>query len=316
MALAATSIWPVAPCRADDTVAPPATGTAVMTTLALLRYNRELCDGIAGKLVIHWRGLGSSPAAQLETMRKLVVDSELSNLASARAASDLIESFLPRVREEARSKIGEALKRLHVLEVELCDAVAYPSGTQEQFEAKLASTLDQIESEEAELGRLMEVKDDALQSALGPYLGHVQIAGIEAEGEYRDYLDSLKPPPELPTLKDHMDAWHRGYAAAVLPTKQALGKYLRGRRDNDSVVIRDSCREILTLVIPLLRDNRVFKAPAPEVFKPLNRAFVELKQMASECTAGRSREMELHYKEMQVQLSSAAGLLAEFSLRP
>ncbi len=315
MASALASVLLVVPSAAAD-VPPPETGTAAVTTLAILRYNRELCDGIAGKLVVHWSGLGSSPEAQVATMRQLVVDRELSSLASARAASDLIESFLPQVREEVHAKTAAGIKRLHVLEAELCDTVAYPSGTQEQFEAELAAILDQIESEETELGRLLEAKEDALQSALGPYLEHVQIAGIEAEGEYRDYLDSLKPPPRLPTPQELMEAWHRGYTQAVLPTKKALSKYLRGRRDNDPVLIRTACREMLTSVILLLRDDRVFQSPVPQVGKPLRRAFVELKQMASECTTGRSREMEQHYREMQVQLSSASGLLAEFSLKP
>ncbi len=305
----------VTPCGAVD-VAPPAVGMAATTTLALLRYNRELCDGIAGKMVNHWHGLSSSPGAQLEAMRQLVVDRELSTLASARATSDLVETFLPRVREETHSKTAAALKRLHAMEIELCDTVAYPSGGREQFEARLATILDQIESEETDLGRLLAATEDALQDALGPYLGYVQIAGIEAEGEYRDYLDSLRPPPRQPTLQELMEAWHHGYSQVTLPTKKALGKYLRGRRDNDSVMIRTACREIQAAVIPPLRNDRAFEAPAPNIAKPLRRAFVELRQMASECTAGRSREVQSHYHETQVQLASASALLAEFSLKP
>ncbi len=301
---------------AAEDVAPPAAGTAATTTMALLSYNRELCDDIAGKLVVYWRGLGSSPKAQLETMRQRVVSRELSTLASARATSDLVESFLPQVQQEAGGKTGDALKRIHELVVELCDTVAYPNGTQETFEAELAVILDRIESEQAELGRLEVVSDDALAGALAPYLGHVQMAGVEAEGEYRDYLDSLKPPPELPSLQDHMEAWHRGYSQAVLPTKQALGKYLSGRRANDPKVIRTACREILAAVIPLLRNQRALEPPFPKIIKPLRRAFSELKMMASECTAGRSREVETHYHEMQVQLAAASGLLAEFTLKP
>ncbi len=306
-----------APAGAQDGVAPPARGTAVATTFALLSYSRELCDGIAGKLVVHWGKLGSSLESQLETMRQRVVDRDLSSLASARAASDLVvKNFLPRVREETDSKTGDALERLHGLGVELCDTIAYPSGTRETFQDNLAAILDRIEREEAELGRVLVVGEDALEDAMEPYLEHVQMAGVEAEGEYRDYLDSLKPPPEQPTLQDRMEAWHRGYSRVVLPTKQALGKYLHGRRANDPTAIRTSCRELLAAVIPLLRNERLFKAPLPAINKPLNRAFTELKQMASECTAGRSREMEVHYRQMQVQLAAAAGLLAEFSLKP
>ena len=306
----------IGPSGAQDDVSPPKQGTAAATTYALLSHNRELCDGIAGKLVIHWGKLNSSPEAQLETMRQRVVDRNLSSLASARAASDLVKGFLPRVREETDGKTGDALERLHGLGVELCDTIAYPSGTRGDFQDKLASILDRIEREEAELGRVLVVGEDALKSALSPYLGHVQMAGVEAEGEYRDYLDSLKPPPKEPTLQELMEHWHRAYSQAVLPTKQALGKYLQGRKANDAKVIRTSCREVLAAVIPLLRNERVLKVPLPTVNKPLRRAFTELRMMASECTAGRSREMETHYKEMQVHLAAASGLLAEFSLRP
>ncbi len=312
----ASSLLLAAPGFAQDGVAPPPTGTAAATTLALLTYNRELCDGIAGKMVVHWRKLGSSTEAQLETMRQRVVNRDLSTLASAREASDLVKSFLPRVREEAARKTGDTLERLHALGVELCDTVAYPRGGLGTFEDQLAAILDHIEGEEAELGRLLVVSEDALKKALAPYLGHVQMVGVEAEGEYRDYLDSLKPPPKLPTLQELMDAWHHGYARAVLPTKQALGRYLQGRRANDPAAIRTSCRQVLAAVIPLLRNERALKAPFPAVNKPLRRAFTELKMMASECTAGRSREVETHYKQMQAQLGAAAGLLAEFSLKP
>ena len=50
-----------------DAVPDPATGTWASTTVALLDYNRELCDGIAGKVVDYWRGLSTSPKAQLES---------------------------------------------------------------------------------------------------------------------------------------------------------------------------------------------------------------------------------------------------------
>lgn len=314
--LALAGILSTVPCAAQTDAAPPASGTAATAILALLSYNREQCDGIAGKLRTRWRGLGSSPETQLENIRQYVVDRELSTLASARAASDLVESFLPQALAETNKKTADALERMHRLVVELCDSVAYPDGTQEAFDAELAETLDRIEAEQAELGRLEVVSEEAMGKALAPYLGQLQMAGVEAEGEYRDYLDSLKPPPALPTVQDLMEAWHRGYSQAVLPTKQALGKYLKSRRDNDSTAIRTSCREILAAVIPLLRNDRALKAPVPVVSKSLRRAFTELKMMASHCTAGRSREMETHYLEMQIQLGKASSVLAEFALKP
>ncbi len=319
VAALAVTLAPLCAAQDDDEspgAAPPPTGWAAMTVLALLSYNREQCDGIAGKLVARWRGLSASPATQLETVRQWVVDRELSTLASARSASDLIVSFLPRVREEARRDVGDSLERLHASMTDLCDTVAFPNGSRETFESQMAAILDRIEREEAELGRMMPVAESDLKNALASYLGHIQLAGVEAEGEYRDYLDSLKPPPEQPTFQERMEAWHRGYARAVLPTKQALGKYLRGRQTNDSSLIRTSCREILGAVIPLQRDDLALEAPLPAVVVPLRNAFRELQSMASECTAGRSREMEVHYREMQIQLAAAAEHLAEFSLKP
>ncbi len=304
------------PAAAGDAVPPPPAGKAAQTALALLNYNRELCDGIAGRLVAHWGKLGSSPQAQLETLRQRVVNRELSSLASARAAADLVEGFLPRIKDEAEGETFAFLERIHRLEIELCDTVAFPDGSREEFETELAKILDRIEGEEAELGRLLVVPEDQLGSARAPYLGHLLKAGVEAEGEYLDHLESLKPPPELPTLQDLMNAWHQQYAPAVVPTKQALGKYLAGRRANDPKLIRTACREISAAVIPLLRNHRVFEAPAPKVGPALRRAFWELKSMASQCSAGRSRETETHYLEMQTELSQAAGLLAEFSLKP
>ena len=308
-----------APCAAQDDVdAPmPPAGKAAETVLALLTYSREQCDGIAGKLVTAWRRLSSSPATQVETMRQWVVDHELSTLASAREASDLVQDqFLPRAREEASRDVADYLGRLQVLMVELCDTVALPSGPREAFESEVAEILDQVDRQETELGSLLPVSEEDLKSALGSYLGNVQLAGVAAEGEYRDYLDSLKPPPKQPTFQELMEAWHGGYSRAVMPTKQALGKYLRSRQNNDSAQIRLSCREILAVVIPLLRDERALEAPLPAVGVALRAAFSELRSMATECTAGRSREMEVHYRKMQVKLADAAGHMAEFSLTP
>ncbi|MCP3960175.1 MAG: hypothetical protein GY719_20210 [bacterium] len=299
-----------------DDVPDPTDGKWALTTLALLEYNRELCDGIAGKVLAYWSGLSAGPDAQLDSVRRYVVDRELSNLAIGRAASDLVYDFLPDVAAEAGSETGSTLTRLYGLQVQLCDSVAYPKSGRDEFEAEVRRLLDRIEREGAELGRLLVAPEDVLDDALLPYLGHVQMAGVEAEGEYRDYLESLKPPPALPTLQDLMQAWHRSYARAVGPTKQALARYLQGRQKNDGPLIRTACRELSAAVIPLLRNERVFEAPADGVHEPLQRAFVEIKLLASECSAGRSREMETHYGAMQQQLGAASRVLAEFSLRP
>lgn len=286
------------------------------SVVALLHYNRELCDRIAGKVIAYWNGLSASPEAELEAVRQLVVSRELSNLAQSREVADVVEDLLTELDGESDRETLASLGRLQKLEVELCDTVAYPKESRQRFEDDLATTLDRIEQEESELGRLLVVSAAQRESALAPFLARIQMAGVEAEGEYRDYLESLKPPPQQPTQQELMEAWHRQYSAAVQPTKQALGKYLAGLRASDSTQMREACREISAAVIPLLRRKQVFEAPFEKVTRPLYRAFVEIKQMAAECVAGHSREREEHYSAMQTQLANASGLLARFSLQP
>ncbi len=302
--------------QAQDSPAEPKASGAAESALALIHYNRDLCDGIAGKVVAYWRGLTSSPGSQLETVRQFVVSRELSNLAQGREVSDIINELIPRAADEAGSRISGSLERLQELEVELCDTVAYPTASRDAFEGNVGDLLDRIEREEAELGRRWAVPEEVLETALTPHLERILLAGVEAEGEYRDYLESLKPPPVEPTTQELMDAWHQGYARAVHPTKQALAQYLKGRRTNDSALIRTACRQVLAAVIPLLRRDNVFVAPVGTINSPLNKAFLEIKHLATHCVAGRSREVEDHYAEMQAQLAIASQVLAEFSLRP
>ena len=307
---------PAAAAAESEDLPELAAGQRDKTILALLDFNRVLCDGIAGKVIAHWQGLAGTPEAELEAVRQFVVNRELSDLAQSREAADIVESLLGDAGGGGGRETVAALERLQQLGVELCDTVAYPKESREHFEDELARILDRIEQEEAELGRLLVVPKAEREDALAPYLGRIQMAGVEAEGEYRDYLESLKPPPRLPTQQELMEAWHLRYSTAVQPTKQALAKYLAGRRANDVRMIGTACREISAAVIPLLRNDRVFVAPEEKLYQPLHRAFVEIKLLASECVAGHSREVEEHYGSMQTQLATASGLLAKFSLRP
>lgn len=306
---------PAAPAQ-DGAVPDPETGRWALTTFALLRYQRNLCDGIAGKVLGRWRRLDGDSAAAQESMRRFVVEQELTDLAAGRAAADVARRFLPAARDEVEPRAAAALERLLRLEGLLCDAVAYPTAPRAEFEAGVRDLLDRIEREEVELGRMLVVTAGELETILEPYLPPLQIAGVEAEGEYRDYLDSLETPPELPSLEQLMGAWHRRYSEAARPTKRALGKYLAARRATDARARHAACREILAAVIPLLRDRDLFRAPDPKVRSPLERAFVELRQMATHCNAGRSFEVEQHFGEMQRQLAAAARLLAPYSLKP
>jgi hypothetical protein len=311
----------------DGEVPPPPPGRAAHATLALLHYNRDVCDGIAGKVVGHWRGLDGSPEAQEEAVRDLVTDRDLlSQLAAGRAAGDIVRDLLPRTREEAGSETGATLERLSGLVKELCDTVALPTAPREGFEERVADLLDRIEREEGELGRLLVVPEAELEKALEPYLTPIQIAGFEAENEYLDYLESQKEKPQAPTLTELMHRWHREYSREVLPTKQALGKYLKARQANDSRGMAGACKEILEAVIPLLRDGEIFKIPTPllpasrgvemRTLPPLHKAYQEIRDMAIACRNGRTREVIVHLEEMQRQLRAAAGHLGEHGLAP
>ncbi len=309
---------PASAARAQlEEVPEPSRGQWASTTLALLKYNRDLCDGIAGKVMQKWSTLGGTPEQQEQQVREFVVHEKLSDMAAGRATADIIHRFLKRAREEVGTETAAALERLEQEITTLCNTVALPSAPRESFEQALDEVLGRIEREEGELGRLLVVPDEVLEAVLEPYLIPIRMVGLDAEGEFLDYLESLRPPPRQPTAQELMDAWHsRRYSPAVRTTKVALGKYIRGRQGNDFRAQATACREISAAVIQLLRHEDVFKSPDPAVFEPLRRAFIELRLMASQCTAGRSREVEEHYQEMQKHLGRAAGVLGKYSLSP
>lgn len=292
----------------------PEPGQWARTTLALLRYNFELCDGIAGKIRSRWQR-NDGPNGE-SAIRDYVLQSALSDLAAARAAGDIIDRFLPRAKDEAGQETAASLGRLFELETSLCDAVALPTGTRADFDAKINQLLERIDLEEAELGRVLVLPDEVLKQALEPYLVPIQIAGVEAEGKYLDYLESIRPKPKLPTQQELMVAWHRRYSQEVATVKDALRRFLIGRQNNDAAVVRQSCREIAGAVIPVLRSSELFKAPDPSVEGPLRRSYVEVRVLATHCIAARFRETDQQIKEVQKYLGYAAQRLAPYSLEP
>lgn len=304
----------------------PQQGYWAPTTLALLDYNKRICDGIAGRVVGFWQGLDGSEEQKLERVQSLLVEDSLSDLAAGRSASDIIRSFLPRSRRETDSETGAALERLYELEKTLCDTVASPSDPLVVFEDKLQRLLDQIEREEEELGRLLVVPDEQLRSLLEPYLQPIQLAGFEAQNEYLDYLETLKPKPKQATVRDRVVEWHRYYSQQVQPTKAALGNYIKARKENDFGGMSKACREISAEVIPLLKKDAVFSPPKqllpksrgiqPQFYQPLYDAYVALRTMATHCSAGRSREVIESLSEMQSQLQESAAYLSRYSVKP
>lgn len=316
----------VGPLRADtEDVPPPPVGASAVTVLSILQYNRNLCDSIAGRVLDRWQSLGESPKAE-RAIRDYLVRDEVSELAAGRAADDIVRSFFNQLRSETPSRTVESLERLRQGVQRLCDAVSWPSAPRRDFEARVRELLDEIEREQEELGGQLVVSQEELRAALEPYLAPIQIAGIEAHDEYLDYMESLKPKPRGPTIQELMAAWHSRYLEAVAPTKAALAKYFEARNANQTRALAGTCKEILAAVIPLLRDEEIFKIPTPqlpaskgfkmELLPPLLEAYREIRDLAVDCTAGRQREVLEHLQAMQQELNEAAAHLGRYSLAP
>ncbi len=310
----------------DVDVPPPQSGMWAPTTLALLGYNKDICDGIAGRVLSYWSNLSGSTEERLEKVQNRLLNESLADLAAGRSASDIIHSFLDQARRETDSETGASLERLYELEKSLCDTVASPVDPLPQFEARLQRLLDQIEREEEELGRLLVVPDDQLRTLLEPYLQPIQLAGFEAQNDYLDYLETLKPKPVEVSVQDKMVQWHAAYTQTVKPAKRALGHYLRARKNNDFAAMSSACRDILKEVIPLLRREEVFSPPKqllpksrgiqPQLLPPLMDAYTALRVMATHCAAGRSREVIESLNDMQTHLQEAAAYLRPYSVTP
>ncbi|MEM9553741.1 MAG: hypothetical protein AAGC60_05755 [Acidobacteriota bacterium] len=299
--------------KVDD----PADGDYAPTVLALLHHQRDICDGIAGSVLQRWTGLDGSEETQERIVRDMVLERKLSELTAARSTADLVDRFLPDARSERGGETAASLERLAELTRTLCDTVALPTAPRDGFRDAVATSLDRIEREEQELGRLLVVPDAALAEALEPYLLAIELAGIDAEGEYLRYLESRRPKPQAPTMRELMQVWHRDtYAPSVAPTKAALAAYLKARREQDSRGIGTSCRELASAVATLLQNDQVFSAPDEKVRAPLHRAFIELRGLATQCNAARWREIDAHWAAAQQHLGAANQRLSRWGLRP
>jgi len=310
---AALSSAPVAPAKTG--VPPPRAGAGAPTVLALLHHSHELCNHVGEGLLTHWRGLRAGGAHEQDALDNYVLK-RTSEISQARATGDFVRRFLPQARQETDDDTAAVLERLYDLETSLCNAVASPRPPRQDFAAGVQEILEQIESKEAELGRLLVVSDDALQKALEPYLEPVRKAGVEAEKEYQAYLESIRPKERPPTRKELMTAWHQRYQQGVQPTKLALTQYLRARKQHDARALGATCRELLMAVLPLLDNPFLFKAPDSRVEVPLREAYREIRQWAGYCASGRFDQVDKHYERMQQYLARASALLAEYDLRP
>ncbi|MEM6796795.1 MAG: hypothetical protein AAF725_22675 [Acidobacteriota bacterium] len=296
----------------------PEPGRAAATTLALLQHQRDICDAIAGRVQERWPSLAERSREEQESaIRQFVLERQLSDLAASRTTGDLIDRFLPAAARETTDETAGSLRRLASVAKGLCDAVALPAAPQDTFATAVTGWLDRFEVERVELGRLLVVADEDLSAALEPYLTPIQLAGIEAEGEYLSYLESVREEPEEPTMTDYMRDWHsRTYRPAVNPSRRALGAYIKARRAQNVREIGKSCRLLAREVIALLRSEQALQAPDERVIPMLEAAYDEMRKVASHCTSGRQREEQKHFAEMQKHLKTAAEFLSRYKLQP
>ncbi len=319
-ALLAAGLLALVPAAPPAAAAPPDPNgdQVVPTVLSLVRFKHRSCDRIAGRVLDQWQKGGGSAEAQEERARDYVLHSELSDLAASRAAADFVARLLPKVKAAVNLETHGTMTRLDAAVTNLCDTVALPTGPFEQFRRRLGEILERIEREEAELGRLVVIPSAAtLEAAIEPYLESIQLAGLAAESEYQEYLESLRPKAPKATFTDHMRAWHaQTYLPAVAPSKAAWGKYLQAREKLDSRGMSTACRELSQALIPLLRDPRPFKGPEPKLEEPLRLIYVDLRSLATACTAGNSTQMNRHWAEFNARLQTASEALQRYGLQP
>ncbi|MEM6455726.1 MAG: hypothetical protein AAF772_11575 [Acidobacteriota bacterium] len=333
----------VADVRADVDAPDPDPGLWAPTTLSLLDYNRRQCEGIAQRLVVHWHQAiqqhnasslasptspatppSAEPAGPLTAeqeeriARDYVLHNTVSDLAAARTAADLINEFMPNARREIGTETVASMQRLFDVQTKLCDLIAAPTGTLIPFQTQVDVLLSRIDTEEGELGRLLVVDDSRLESLLAPYLVPIRSAGVSAEGELRAYLASLVPPPKEPTIGEKLAVWHNYYSGAARPTKEALGRLLRARNAGDTRTLRQACRDLASSVVILLDDRSALRGAPPEVpiGDSLQRAYMNLRSVATACNAGRFREVDKHMTTAQQYLTLAARHMRPYQLNP
>ena len=296
----------------------PPSGEAATTVLSLIRFKHRGCDQIAGRVVDHWLKYGGANEEQEEKARDYVLKSELSDLAASRAAADIVAKLMPRLKTEVSGETYGTMERLDTAVTSLCNTVALPTGPLSAFRQRLGDVLALIEREETELGRLVTIPSaTSLETAIEPYLEAIQLAGIAAESEYQQYLESLRPKKAKETFKDQMVAWHRQvYLPAVTPAKTAWGKYLQAREKLDSRGMNAACRELSQALIPLLRDPAPFKSPDPKLEEPLRLAYVDLRAMATSCTAGDSGQLNRRWADFNGRLQNLSQTLQRYGIQP
>lgn len=301
-------------------VPPPDEGQWVNASIALLRYNRERCDRLAGKILSYWRSLPTDrndhDSVNQKTVRERILRDWLAELTEARTASDVARTFLPRAGELLDSEATAALAQLLELQVDLCDQVAYPTGPMSEFVDQVTDTLLRIDAEARSLAQLVRLEDGVLDRAIEPYLEPLQLTGVEAEGEMLHYLERPQRPTQAPAFEAQLGAWYQRYLTAAVGSKQSLGQYLSARGGGDRGSIRDACSSLVTSTVALLEDESVFPGPNTNLDRPLRLGLVHLKRMAAACLQGNFRRADRLLERAEHQLSVVAAHLEPYGLVP
>jgi hypothetical protein len=313
------SIWlPAPPSGAQSAVARPPEGRWARTTAALLLYSHDQCSGVGERTIAYWKRLsgGEGAAAALD---QYILTRATAELTGARKALDIARDFLPTAVAEIDAVEGEILNVLYEADAELCDVVARPEPPRSDYENRIDQAEAEVEAAERGVWTILppDVTENDLAKELEPYLGAIELAAGVAREQIRQELEVLKPPPEVPTAQDQMEAWFQGYQQAVAGAKSALRVYLDGRQRNDATAINSACKELQDAVLPLLADDQtVFRAPDAAVERPLKAVYTAMRRLGVHCASGQFRKADEAYAWMQEQLNRAAGALAPYSLRP
>ena len=297
----------------------PDAGKEAVTILALLDYQFEGCQQLSEGISTRWNRMAGTNEHQEQRIRDWILQSHTGEMASFRKAGDVADELLDQLQPKIRREAGASLRRMAEHSGRLCDLVAVPVAPFDSFQLEVLETVEKIEREVRELGRLVLSDDERKAEAIAPYLPGIQMAAVEAEGQYQDYLETEEPDePEGPTLTQLMQHWHQEvYRPAVVPAKQALADYLRAQAERNRGV-GSACRDLSRAVIPILKDSSQVFASAPDkkVVEPLRRAFVEMQALAVDCNAARVQQAQEHLVRTQGYLGEAAALLAPYGVKP
>lgn len=319
LAICLTGTVAVAQTARAESLPIPAAGKEAVTVLALIDYQFQGCELLSEGITTRWDRMAGSPEHQEQRIRDWILQSHTGEMASLRKAGDLAEELLDQVQPKIRREAGASLRRMAEHTGRLCDLVAVPVAPFESFQLETLETVEKIEREERELGRLVLSDEKRMAEAITPYLPTVQMAAVEAEGQYMDFLETEKPKePEGPTPAQLMQHWHDEiYAPATLPAKRALAAYLKAQRERNRGV-GSACRDLSRALIPILRDtSNVFATvPDPAVIEPLRRAYAEMQALAVDCNAARVQRAQEHLDKTRFLLAEAAAVLAPYGIAP